>query len=299
MAARLLARRVALERGEDLGSTTGYRVRMENKTSSHTRIIYETDGILLRHISSDPLLSDIEVIIFDEFHERHLYGDILLALACKLQKKRPDLKIFVMSATLDTTALIHFLTPCKVLRSEGRTFPVEIIYEDQPLKDVKIWDRATDHCLQEASRTPGHILIFMPGVYEIQKTLDALKRKNLHLTHALYALHGELTPSDQDAAVEHNTQNKIIVSTNVAETSLTIEGVSLVIDSGFSRKSRFDPKRGINTLLIETISRSSADQRSGRAGRTGPGICVRLWTKSDDLCRQPFETPEIRSRSRI
>jgi ATP-dependent helicase HrpB len=282
IAARLLAARVAQELGAKLGHDVGYQVRFENVTSAATRIRYVTEGILLRQMISNPELTGISTVIFDEFHERHLYGDITLARALDL---RPDLNIIVMSATLDVDALAKYLHPCSIVKSEGRMYPVDIRYE--PGKG-QVWDLAADAFERHSGE--GDALVFMPGAYEIHRTLEALRP--VAKGRILLPLHGELPPRDQDAAVARYDKPKVVVATNVAETSLTIEGITLVIDSGLARIPRYDPYRGINTLLIENISRASADQRAGRAGRTAPGVCVRLWSDRDP--RPLREQPEIK-----
>ncbi|HPJ56543.1 MAG TPA: ATP-dependent helicase HrpB [Kiritimatiellia bacterium] len=299
LAARLLAKRVAEERGGSLGGETGYQIRFESVCGPATRILFETEGILLRQMLSQPDLPGVSAILFDEFHERHVYGDVTLARALQLQQTtRPDLLLVVMSATLDTRLLQPYLEPCIRLHSDGRTFPVEIEHIANPLhpdRDTP-WDAAAA-AYERAVRSgedPGDALVFMPGAYEIQRTLDALRNTPAAKGALLLPLHGELPPADQDAAVARHDRRKIVVATNVAETSLTIDGIRLVIDSGLARVARFDPWRGINTLLVETISRASADQRAGRAGRTAPGRAVRLWTEAEHAGRASHDLPEIK-----
>ncbi|MDQ6860502.1 MAG: DEAD/DEAH box helicase, partial [Verrucomicrobiota bacterium] len=297
IAARLLATRVAAERNEKLGGLVGYQVRFENVVSKQTRIRFVTEGILLRQLIQDPELRSVSAILFDEFHERHLYGDITLARALRLQEStRPDLKIVVMSATLDTGALQEFLEPVATLTSAGRQHPVEIEYLPKPtrLDDYAIWDLAADELVRIAPLTEGDVLIFMPGKYEINRTLAAVRASRVSDRFVPLPLHGELQTAEQDAALAHYEKRKAIIATNVAETSLTIEGVRVVIDSGLARIARFDPRRGINTLLVEKISRASADQRAGRAGRTAPGHCLRLWTEREHVDRAPQELPEVK-----
>jgi len=285
--ARMLAARVAQERHGRVGDEAGYRIRLDDVSSSATRLLFVTEGILVRRMLADPELSGVSVLIFDEFHERHLHGDISLAQALALQEtRRPDLKIVVMSATLDTSALTDYLAPCAVLRSTGRTHPVEIGYLNRDPGDEKPWDLAAEAAETMLRQTEGNLLVFMPGSYEISRTISTM-RVRLPSGIAILPLHGELPPAEQDAAVSAGGGRKVIVSTNVAETSLTIDGVTGVIDSGLARVASFDPRRGINTLLIEKISRASADQRAGRAGRTSPGICLRLWTEREHARRQP------------
>ena len=323
LAARLLASRVAKELGVELGRDVGYQVRFENFTSKATRIKFETEGILLRQLIADPTLRGVSAVIFDEFHERHLYGDITLARALDIQEQhRPDLLIVVMSATLNAGELENYLserrTPhpvplpvgrgeggrrpgeglsCSVLRSEGRTFPVEIEYLPHRLgsNPPPPWELAADAFISFVrSGGKGDVLVFMPGGFEISQTIEAIRNTSESRGYLVLPLHGELSPRDQDAAVARYDQPKVVVSTNVAETSVTIDGVRLVIDSGLARIPRYDANRGINTLLIEKISQASSDQRAGRAGRTAPGRCIRLWSRPEHDERAPQELPEIK-----
>ena len=315
LAARLLAARVAQELGVKLGREVGYQIRFENVTSRETKIRFVTEGVLLRQMIDDPQLKGVSVLLFDEFHERHLYGDITLARALDVQESsRPDLKIAVMSATLDADLLADYLsrvrernetvvpsaptrTKCSVLTSEGRTFPVEIKYEPDPTYNDQrpIWEQAAEAFSRYVrSGGQGDVLVFMPGGFEISQTIEAIRHTDEAKGFILLPLHGELPPDAQDAAVARYPQRKVVVSTNVAETSLTIDGVRLVIDSGLARIPRFDANRGINTLLVERISQSSADQRAGRAGRTAPGVCMRLWSRDEHSHRPAQELPEIK-----
>lgn len=295
---RMLAARVAREMNSSLGDTVGYQIRFEDRSSRNTAIKFVTEGILLRQMMLDPSLRDIDVIIFDEFHERHIYSDVTLGRALQIQKaERPDLKIIVMSATLDIAGLENYLSPCKVITSVGRQYPVKTVYLDRPADTHKtpVWDlcvRELEKNLQQEHR--GDVLIFMPGSYEITKTMTALRNSSATRHFEILPLYGDLPPERQDAAMAGYDRPKIVVSTNVAETSLTIDGITLVIDSGLARVARFDSNRGINMLMIEKISRASADQRTGRAGRTAPGICLRLWTEREHSSRPARETPEIK-----
>jgi len=292
--ARMLAAWVAKDRGVKLGDEVGYQIRFDNVTSPATRIRYVTEGILLRQMMADNQLRGISAVIFDEFHERHLYGDITLARALQIQEtSRPDLIIIVMSATLEVGSLRKYLEPCELLSSQGRTFPVEIEYLSTPVGDWPVWEAAVKELERQVKQRDGDALVFMPGAYEISRTVQAAQ-DTLGNQFIVLPLHGELPTNDQDAAVAQYDRRKIVVSTNVAETSLTIDGVRIVIDSGLARIPRYDPYRGINTLLVEKISRASADQRAGRAGRTAPGVCVRLWTQREHDQRSPHELPEIK-----
>jgi ATP-dependent helicase HrpB len=298
LATRMLASRVAKELGVTLGMEVGYQIRFENVSSEKTVIRYVTEGVLLRQMLGDPALRGVSVLIFDEFHERHLYGDITLAQALDLQEsRRPDLRVIVMSATLDLPRLEEYMAPCQVVRSEGRVYPVEVQYARAPayLDRRPVWEQAADAFRSQIrSGGKGDALVFMPGSFEIHQTMEALRHTPEAKGFMLLPLHGELAPAEQDAAVNLQDHPKVVVSTNVAETSLTIEGVRLVIDSGLARIPRYDPYRGINTLLVEKISRASADQRAGRAGRTAPGHCLRLWSEREHFDRPLQETPEVK-----
>jgi ATP-dependent RNA helicase HrpB len=333
LAARLLAARVAQELGVQLGQEVGYQIRFENCTSAKTKIRFVTEGVLLRQMIDDPKLNGISALIFDEFHERHLYGDITLARSLDLQEQyRVDLNLVVMSATLNAGELENYLSECRsrgdealpeksaignrqstieqrlltsspanfrcsVLSSEGRVFPVDIEYAAQPSYNDKrpVWEQAAEAFANYVSTGgEGDVLIFMPGGFEISQTIEAVRHASESKGFILLPLHGELDPKLQDAAVARYDKRKVVVSTNVAETSLTIDGVRLVIDSGLARIARYDANRGINTLLIERISQSSADQRTGRAGRTAPGVCMRLWSREEHSHRAPQELPEIK-----
>jgi ATP-dependent helicase HrpB len=293
IAARMLAARVAKEEGTALGHEVGYQVRFEGEHGAATRILFVTEGILLRRMVSDPLLRGVSALVFDEFHERHLYSDATLAWALELQeKRRPDLAIVAMSATLDASRLESYLKPCARVSSEGRMFPVRV---DHVSETSEPWEGAADAvALWAREGGEGDALVFMPGAWEIARTLDALRARPELRDRLLLPLHGELPPSDQDAAVTPGGRPKVVVATNVAETSLTIEGVRLVVDSGLARLPRHDPWRGVNSLTVEKISRASADQRAGRAGRTAPGRCVRLWGEADHAKRPAREEPEVR-----
>lgn len=295
VAARMLARRVAEERNGKVGNEVGYQVRFENHVSDQTRIRYVTEGVLLRQILSDPTLEGVSAIVFDEFHERHFFGDITLARAVQIQREsRPDLAILVTSATLDGERIQSYLNDCPRLSSQGRTYPVEISYA--PMRERQkgeLWDHIarTYSNFAKNQDQPGDCLIFLPGAFEIRKTINALQRHTKGVD--ILPLYGELKPADQDRAIRRGGRPKIVVATNVAETSLTIDGVTLVIDSGLARIADYDVRRGINTLTIQKISQASADQRAGRAGRTAPGACIRLWSEEDQGKRPAQTLPEI------
>ena len=295
LAARLLGNRVAYERQGRVGDEVGYQVRFENRTGRATRIRYVTEGILVRRLLEDPELKGVGAVVFDEFHERHLQGDLALAIVLELQReRRPDLKIVVMSATLETEVVEKFLQPCAILTSEGRTFPVDSVFAPVRQKD-ELWDAVVrameDRVLREGHE--GDVLVFMPGAFEIRKTMEAIGRRSWSRDFVVLPLYGELTPEKQDAAVSRQSRRKIVVATNVAETSVTIDGVRVVIDSGLARVADYDARRGINTLTVQKISRASAEQRAGRAGRTAPGLCVRLWSEADHARRDEAQAPEV------
>ncbi|HEY6170045.1 MAG TPA: DEAD/DEAH box helicase, partial [Verrucomicrobiae bacterium] len=294
VAARSVAARVAWERKCKLGEEVGYQIRFDDQTGLGTRICFVTEGILLRWLQDDPALSNIGILLFDEFHERNLLSDVALALAKHLQDgRRPDLKLAVMSATLDAEAVAEYLDDCPVSTSEGRMFPVEIQW-------LEYGDRrpASEQAADTVERVvnsgaPGDVLVFMPGMGEINATINALRAARLSERVAFVPLHGDLLPEQQDLAFTPNELRKIVVATNVAETSVTIDGIRHVVDSGQARIARYDADHGISTLFIEEISRASAEQRKGRAGRTAPGTCWRLWTESGHLNRPEKNTPEI------
>ena len=303
VAARSVARRVAEEMGVPLGGLVGYQVRFEDVTELGTRICFVTEGILLRWLRDNPDLRGVDAILFDEFHERNLLSDIALALCKRLQReRRPELLLMAMSATLEAAPVAAYLGPAgpaPVLESKGREFPVDIRHETWEAGDDlerPVWERAAARCARILNETPeGDILVFMPGAYEIEQTLNALRAvlRGRPEPVRLLALHGELPPRDQDRVFAPSESRRVIVATNVAETSLTIPGIRAVVDSGLARVARFDAQRGIETLNVEEISQASADQRAGRAGRVGPGVCYRLWPEKTHRRRPARNTPEI------
>ena len=297
IAARLLAARIAQERGVKLGGEVGYQIRFERVESAQTRIKFVTEALLLRQMASDPELKGIGAVVFDEFHERNLHSDVALALARRLQEThRPDLLIMAMSATLDTEGVANWLGSAETLAADGRAYPVQVEYTHLPRNSTRpIWDAAAEQVrrvLREESE--GDVLVFMPGSYEIMRTIGAVRNLPESGGVDILPLYGELPPEEQDRAVKPSPGRKVIVATNVAETSLTIPGVRAVVDAGLARIARFDPHRGIDTLLVEPVSQASAEQRAGRAGRTGPGRCIRLWSQTDHEARPLREVPEIK-----
>lgn len=305
MAARLLAGWVAKQRGATLGREVGYAVRFDSKYGKDTRILYLTDGVFQRWIQDDPELTGVGAVVFDEFHERRLAVDIALARCLDLQDgPRPDLRVVVMSATLETAGLADFLAPATSLEAGGRTYPVDVFYRPDrppvndrrggPPREIPIWEKMVTVC-REAMAMPdaGNILMFLPGTHEIRKTIELLENASVSRGWDVFPLYSSLPPAAQEAAITPGPRPKIIVATNVAETSLTIEGVRTVIDSGLARISSYEPRRAINTLLIRKISRAAAEQRAGRAGRTAPGRAFRLWSEADHARRAEFEAPEV------
>jgi ATP-dependent helicase HrpB len=305
MAARLLAGWVAKQRGSTLGREVGYAVRFDTKYGKDTRILYLTDGVFQRWIQDDPALTGIGAVIFDEFHERRLAMDIALARCLDLQDgPRPDLRVVVMSATLETAGLADFLAPATALEAGGRIYPVDVLYRPDrppvndrrggPPRETPIWEKMAAVC-REAMAMPdaGNILMFLPGTHEIRRTIELLEQGSASRGWDVFPLYSSLPPAAQEAAITPGPKPKIIVATNVAETSLTIEGVRTVIDSGLARIASYEPRRAINTLLIRKISRASAEQRTGRAGRTAPGRAFRLWSEADHARRAEFEAPEV------
>ena len=293
LAARLAARFVAAERGEPVGATVGYQVRFEEVAGPRTRLRFLTEGVLTRRLLSDPTLTRVAAVVLDEFHERHLEGDLALALLRRLQRTdRPDLRLLIMSATLDAAPVAQYLGGARVIRSEGRQYPLEIEYTPHspaPLEEqvAAALERLAAHGLA------GHVLVFLPGAAEIRRAHTAcapFARRNGWL---LLPLHGDQSSEEQDRAVGPSEQRKVILSTNVAESSITIEGIGAVIDSGLARVASHSPWSGLPTLQVARISQASAKQRAGRAGRTGPGRVVRLYPV-EDLARRPaHDTPEI------
>ena len=297
IAARLLAARIAQERGVRLGGEVGYQIRFERVESAQTRIKFVTEALLLRQMASDPELKGVGAVVFDEFHERNLHSDVALALARRLQEThRPDLLIMAMSATLDTEGVAKWLGSAETLAADGRAYPVQVEYTHLPRNSTRpIWDAAAEQVRRVLSEeAEGDVLVFMPGSYEIMRTIGAVRNLPESGGVDILPLYGELPPEEQDRAVKPSPGRKVIVATNVAETSLTIPGVRAVVDAGLARIARFDPHRGIDTLLVEPVSQASAEQRAGRAGRTGPGRCIRLWSQTDHEARPLREVPEIK-----
>ena len=292
----MAARRVAQERGEQVGGEIGYQVRFEEAAGPRTRLRFVTEGILTRRLISDPSLQGVDVVILDEFHERHLEGDLALALLRRLQQNsRPDLRLVVMSATLAAAPIAKYLDDCPVLRSEGRLFDLAITHQPYSALPLEKQVAAAVETLLHDSKA-GDILLFLPGAAEIRRAARECESIAQKQDLLVLPLHGDLSPAEQDRAVSPAPQRKVILSTNVAESSITIDGVTAVIDSGLARIARDSPWTGLPTLEIGRISKASATQRAGRAARTALGRVIRLFTLDDFQRRPEHDTPEILRR---
>ena len=290
LAARAAARRMAQERRQRVGDDIGYHVRFDRQVGARTRVIVMTPGILLRMLQDDPFLESVGIVVFDEFHERSLDNDLALGMIRLLQTTvRPDLRILVMSATLATDAVSTYLGNCPMATSEGRLHPVDIIYEPRSLQQP--WPVAAARAIERLlPRTVGDVLCFLPGMQEIRQTARELDAEGL----LVLPLHGDLSPDEQDRALLPQNERRIVLATNVAETSVTVEGVTSVVDTGLARMQQFDASVGMDRLELTPIARDAADQRAGRAGRTQPGVCVRLWSEASHQQRGAQTLPEIR-----
>jgi ATP-dependent helicase HrpB len=294
LAARAAARRMAELLGEEPGATVGYAMRMENRTSAKTRILVVTEGVMSRMILDDPELPGVSAVIFDEFHERSLDGDFGLALALDVQGAlRPDLRLLVMSATLDGARVARLLSAAPVVESEGRAFPVDIRYDERPA-GVPVEDAMAKAIRSTLAEESGSVLAFLPGQREIERTAERL-RDRVGADTDIVPLYGQLGNRAQDAAIRPapSGRRKAVLATSIAETSITIDGVRVVIDSGLSRLPRYEPASGLTRLETVRVSRASADQRAGRAGRTQPGVAIRLWRAEQTASLPAFTPPEI------
>ncbi|WP_299745765.1 ATP-dependent helicase HrpB [Devosia sp.] len=293
LAARAAAHRMAQTLGEEIGQTVGYRVRMDAKISSKTRIEVVTEGVFTRMLLDDPELSGVAAVLFDEFHERSLDGDLGLALTLDVAALRPDLRVLVMSATIDGARVAKLLADAPVITSEGRAFPVATIYAE-PDSLARLEDQVTSAVIAALRDHDGSVLVFLPGQGEIVRVAERLSSRVLANTD-IAPLYGQLTSAEQDRAIRpaEPGRRKIVLATSIAETSLTIDGIRIVIDAGFRRIPAYEPATGLSTLETRKVSRAAADQRRGRAGRTAPGVCIRLWNEGQTAGLEPFDTPEI------
>ena len=285
IAARSIAHRIAFERGWTVGREVGWHVRFERRFQQTTRLLVATEGILTARLQQDPLLSDFHTIVIDEFHERSVHADLAIALSKQAWKARTDLRLVVMSATIDAQAVARFLEGCPIVDVPGRTHPLDVAYAPQQSVAAAAVDLLAD--------TGGDVLCFLPGVFEIHQAIGELRPLTDPQSVEVLPLYGALDSADQDRAIQGAAAGKrrIVVATNVAETSLTVPGVTAVVDSGLHKVARYDAPRAIDSLVTERIAQDSADQRAGRAGRTAPGRVRRLWDARDRL--RPHTEPEI------
>jgi ATP-dependent helicase HrpB len=307
LAARAVATRMAQTLREAVGDTVGYRMRLETRVSRRTRIEVITEGVFTRMLQSDPSLEGVAAVLFDEFHERNLHADVGLALALDAQRHvAPKLRLLAMSATLDGAKVARLLNDAPVIETAGRLHPVTTYYVG---KGVPVLPGTSGHAgaaepldavaarvVQRAlAESPGDLLLFLPGAGEIRRVQARLREANLGANVAVLPLFGELPPAEQDAALEPARPGwrKVVAATNIAETSLTIEGVQIVVDAGLERRNVFDPVSGMSRLETQRISRASAEQRAGRAGRTAPGVCYRLWSETGERSLAAYTPPEI------
>ena len=294
VAARASARRIAEENGWTLGDEVGYQIRFENRTRPSTRLRVMTEGILNKRLVSDPFLEGVGAVILDEFHERSLHTDLAIAMLKEIRESvREDLLVIVMSATLDAEPIAKFLGDCPIVTAEGRPFPVEIRYRPRTKPGLveTVVESISD--VVESRQDAGHILVFLPGAEEIRRVASRLDDLAQQQRLAILPLHGALSSEEQDRALRPSDRRKLILATNIAETSLTIDGVTTVIDSGLARVASYDHARGLDRLELCRISKASAAQRAGRAGRVAPGCCVRLWSEGEQRGLEEAEQPEI------
>jgi len=281
VAARAIANRIADERGWTPGREVGWQVRFERRFTSETRLLVATEGILTARLQQDQLLSSFRTVVLDEFHERSIHADVGLALAKQAWAAREDLRIVVMSATLDAAPISRFLGGCPVIEVSGRTFPIEVSHH--------AGQSVAQAASELASSTDGGVLCFLPGAFEIQRTVDEMRGRLPDVP--VLPLHGSLDAAEQDRALRATPRRRLVVATNIAETSLTVSGIVAVVDSGLHKVARYDADRGVDSLVTERITQDAADQRAGRAGREGPGFVRRLWDARDRL--RPHRDPEI------
>jgi ATP-dependent helicase HrpA len=298
LAARALAARIAEELGQAVGATVGFRVRFADRVSAATRLVLMTDGLLLAELSSDPLLKRYDTIIVDEAHERTLNVDLLLGVLKRILPRRPDLKLLVTSATLDVERMAQFFNDAPIITVSGRSHPIEVRYrqvaEDTEDPDLppEVLDAYREIAAEPGQIGSGDILVFLPGEREIGDVGELLERE-LKGRVEILSLYSRLSWEQQSKIFQRGTRQRIVLSTNVAETSVTVPGIRAVIDSGLARISRYSARNRLQRLPIEAISRASADQRKGRCGRLGAGLCMRLYTEDDFGNRPLFTEPEV------
>jgi len=283
VAARAIAARIAAERGWTIGGEVGWQIRFERRYGAATRLLVATEGVLTARLQQDPLLSDFQTVVLDEFHERSIHADLALALARQAWRARDDLRLVVMSATLDARAVAAFLDDCPVIDVPGRLHPLEIAYA--PGQSV------ADAAVELAGATTGDVLCFLPGAAEIRRAMSDISGRSGASGLAVVPLYGALDAAEQDAALRPSSSRRIVVATNIAETSVTVPGVRAVVDAGLHKVARYDSDRAIDSLELERITQDAADQRAGRAGREAPGLVRRLWDARDRL--RPHREPEI------
>src|SRR6056297_2147080 len=298
LAARAAAHRLSQLAGERVAETFGYHVRFDRAVGANTRVVAMTTGVLLRQLTADPFLEHVGCVILDEFHERSLEIDLALGMLQRLRTTvRPELKLVVMSATLETEPVERLLGDAVVIESRGRAFEVEVRYDKSlkrpSTKPSAIAEQVAGRMSDALRSIDGDVLVFLPGVGEIHRTADSISALARKHQADVFKLYGELSPQQQDAVLAPSPSRKIVLATNVAETSVTIPGVTSVIDSGLARVMQFDPAVGLPSLRLQPISKASADQRAGRAGRTAPGICYRLWPEAMHRSRPDHTPPEI------
>jgi len=296
LAARAAARRMAAMLGESVGQTVGYRVRLDTRVGPKTRIEVVTDGLFLRQLQDDPAIEEVGAVLFDEFHERGIDSDLALALCLEARGAlRDDLRLCVMSATLDGAPVAALLGGAPMVTSKGRAFPVETRHLDAPAPGVRIEDAVASTVRRALAEEPGNLLVFLPGAGEIRRVQALLDGAGLEPNVHLAPLYGDLPADAQDRAIGPTPPGvrKVVIATPIAETSLTIEGIRVVIDSGLMRVPRFDPRSGMTRLVTVKVSQASAEQRRGRAGRLEPGVCYRLWPEPAHRALPPFTAPEI------
>jgi ATP-dependent helicase HrpB len=293
VAARAAAARISAERGDEPGGFCGWQIRFERRVSARTRVTIVTEGILTRWLQEDPELGGVGVVVLDEFHERSLQADLALALLAAVRRDlRPDLKLVVMSATLEAEPVARFLD-APVLHVPGRTFPLETIYADPP-REAGAVERALLGLKTALARPGGDVLCFLPGAGEIERTADGLREAARAQGFDIVALHGDLALDEQQRALRAGPRRRVILCTNIAETSLTVPGVTIVVDTGLARVLEHDPDAGLDRLELQRISLASATQRAGRAARTAPGLAVRAWSRAEETLMRAQQVPEIR-----